>query len=654
MANPFMLLARVTLGALLVSSAARVHATPGELAPMSNLITASIPPVPQSLAQEVKRYNESRAAGFAGWHPKKVEMLITTRFGNTNQIHSVVQPMGMRRQLTFFDEPVGSAGFEPINGDFILFTRDQGGSEFGQIYRYDVKDGAITRLTDGKRSQNGNVGFTHKGDRIAYASTQRNGADRDIYIMDPRDPKTNHLVLQVQGGGWGLTDWSPDDKTLLIQEEISVNESHLYLFDVAAGQKSELTSRSESGVAYDHAAFSKDGKGVYLTSDKDFEFQRLGYMDLATKQVAYLTSDIHHDVSGFSLSYDGRSLLFIVNEDGPSRLYMMDTATRRYHPVAGMPAGYIAGASWHKDNRHVAITLTNARSPLDVYVLDVTDGRITRWTESELGGVMASELNMDELIHWKSFDGLELSGLYLKPAAKFTGRRPVIINIHGGPEAQSRPYFQGRNNYLLNELGVAMIYPNVRGSTGYGKTFVAMDNGKKREDSVKDIGALLDWIAQQPDLDPDRVMITGGSYGGFMTLACAVKYNDRIRCSVDVVGISNFVTFLQNTESYRRDLRRVEYGDERDPDMRAFLQEISPRTHADKITKPIFIIQGANDPRVPRTESMEMADTIRKNGGTVWYLEAKDEGHGFKKKSNADFQFYATILFIQQNLLGRK
>jgi dipeptidyl aminopeptidase/acylaminoacyl peptidase len=332
-------------------------------------------------------------------------------------------------------------------------------------------------------------------------------------------------------------------------------------------------------------------------------------------------------------------------------VYLMDVPTRRYRRVEELPTGVISGARWHRDNRHAGLVINSARSPSDVYVLDTANGTVRRWTESELGGIAAGELREPELIRWRSFDGLEITGFHYKPAARFIGRRPVIISIHGGPESQSQPVFLGRNNFLLNELGVAILYPNLRGSRGFGKTFLKLDNGRLREDAVRDIGALLDWIRTQPDLDPERVMVTGGSYGGYMTLAAAVHYNHRIRCALDVVGISNFVTFLENTESYRRDLRRAEYGDERDPEMRAFLQSISPLNHAAKITKPLFIVQGANDPRVPRSEAIQMVETIRRNGGPVWYLEGKDEGHGFRKKANADFQFYATILFVRQYLV---
>ncbi len=643
MRNPFRWLA--VAGVLVAGLQADV------LRPGSNLVVEGIPDVPLELVQEVKRYTEARSASFGGWHPERPEMLIGTRFGNTAQIHQVSSALGMRRQLTFFEEPVSSLGYDPVAGGFFLFSRDAGGSEFRQIYRYDFATGEATLLTDGGRSQNGGVAWSTAGDRITYGSTRRNGADRDLYVMNPREPASDRLLREMKGGGWSVRDWAPDDAQLLVYEYVSVNESHLWLLDPATGEMTEFTPRDRRGVAYGDAAFTKDGKGVLVTTDQDFEFKRLAYIDLATRETRYLTSGILSDVEGFSLSKDGRHLLFDVSESGLSRLYLMELENFGYRPIEQLPVGVIGAVSWHRDNRHVAISLNSSRSPSDIHVLDAATGEVTRWTESELGGLVADQLSEPELIRWKSFDDLEITGFYYKPAAKFTGPRPVIISIHGGPEGQSQPVFIGRGNYYLNELGVAIIYPNVRGSTGFGKTFVALDNGFKREDSVQDIGALLDWIAQQPDLDASRVMVTGGSYGGYMTLASAVHFNDRIRCSLAVVGISNFVTFLKNTEDYRRDLRRVEYGDERDPAMHAHLLKISPTTRAAEITKPLFIVQGANDPRVPRTEAVQMVETVRRNGSPVWYLEAKDEGHGFRKKANADYQFYSTVLFVKENLL---
>ena len=621
------------------------------ITPGNNLVIEGMSAIPKSVATGVKRYTESRAAGFCDWHPVKREMLIATRFGNVPQLHSVKMPMSDRKQITFFDEPVTNATYEPVNGDYFLFTKDVGGNEFSQIYRYDVKDGNITLLTDGKRSQNGGITWSNSKKWIAYTSTKRNGTDRDIYMMDPKNASTDKMILQVSGGGWGIGDWSADDKSLLIGEFISANESYIWMVDVATGTKTELTTRNEKGVSYRRATFSKDGKGVYLVTDKDNEFLRLCYLDLSSKKIVYITSKIPWDVDGFELSEDGKQIAFLTNEAGASKLYLMNTATRQYKEIKNLPIGLYGGISFHNNNKDLVVSVNSAQSPTDVYVLSTVTGKAERWTESEMGGIVASELRMPELIKWKSFDEKEISGFYFKPAAKFTGKRPVIINIHGGPEGQSRPGYQGANNYYLNEMGVAIIYPNVRGSSGYGKSFLLADNGMKREESVQDIGALLDWIAKQPDLDASKVMVTGGSYGGYMTLAVATKYNDRISCALDIVGISNFTSFLKNTESYRRDLRRAEYGDERDPAMAAYFEKIAPLNNAHKITKPLFIVQGGNDPRVPRTEAIQMAQKVRDNKGVIWYLEAKDEGHGFSKKNNTDFLRYASIQFINQYLL---
>jgi len=620
--------------------------------PAENLVVDGVPPIPATLRDEVRRYTESRSASLADWHPVSREILISTRFGNVAQIHRVAAPGGARAQLTFFEEPVTGASFQPVNGRYFLFTRDVGGNEFGQIYRHDLATGMSTRITDGGRSQNGGIRWSSRGDRIAYASTRRNGTDRDIYIMDPLAPATDRRLLELRGGGWGVSDWSPDDRNLLVGEYLSVNQSRVFLVDIASGNRTLLIPEGRDTVAYGGARFSRDGRGVYLTSDAGSEFAQLAYVDLASRRVTPLSASIKWDVEEFDLSEDGRSLAFVTNEAGVSRLYHMDTRSRRVRSLPGIPTGVIGGVEWHRNSRDLGFSVSSARSPSDVFSVNVGTGTLTRWTNSELGGISAAELREPSLIRWPSFDGREITGFYYRPAQRFTGRRPVIINVHGGPEGQSRPAFQGRSNYYLNELGVAIIYPNVRGSSGFGKSFIKLDNGVRREESVRDIGALLDWIAQQPDLDPRRVMVTGGSYGGYVTLAVATNYNDRICCSLDVVGISNFNTFLRNTESYRRDLRRAEYGDERLPEIRDYFERIAPINNASKISKPLFVVQGGNDPRVPRTEAEQMVARVKQNGTPVWYLMATDEGHGFRKKANVDYQFYATVEFIRRYLLG--
>ena len=626
------------------------------VAPNENLVVEGIPPVPAAVAEKADRYTNFRSALFTSWNPARREMLIATRFADTFQIHEVKSPGAARTQLTFYKDDVRSAQYPPKgDGAYFIFSKDVGGGEFYQLYRYDHATAAVTLLTDGK-SRNTDEHWSSSGKFIAYSSTRRTGNDTDIWLAEPahRDnPQTNHMLARLDGGGWAVADWSPDDSQLVVQEYVSANESYLWLMSASSGEKILLTTKGGAEkIAYGSAKFSKDGKGIYVTTDLDSEFQRLAYIDLATKKCIYLTSHIHWDVESFDVSPDGQTIAFTTNEDGQGVLHLLDTKTGKEKPAPSFPPGQVFGISWHPNGRELAFGLTQSRDATDAYSLDVTTGKVERWTHSETGGVNPANFPEAQLIHWPSFDGKSISGFYFKPPAKFTGKRPVIIDIHGGPEGQFRPGFMGRYNYFPAEMGVAMIFPNVRGSTGYGKTFVTLDNGFLREDSYKDINSLLDWIAQQPDLDASRVMVTGGSYGGFMTLAVATNYNDRIRCSLDIVGPSNLVTFLENTSGYRQDLRRVEYGDERDPKMRAFLEKIAPANNAANITKPLFVVQGKNDPRVPWTEAQQMVAVVRKNGTPVWFLMANDEGHGFSKKKNVDYQFYATILFIEKFLLN--
>ncbi len=622
------------------------------LPPGENLVVEGLPSVPAALVDRAGRYAEYRTAALLDWHPTRRTVLIGTRFADTVQVHEVAAPLGERRQLTFFADRVLGASFQPHRGDYFILSKDKGGNEFFQFYRQNLTDGATTLVTDGKSRNTGAVWST-AGKSIAYGSTRRNKNDVDFYLTDPAEPAGDKLLCENAGGGWMVADWSDDDKRLLAVESISINEGYVWLVDVASGKKTLVTPKgSTEKIAYEPVAFAKDGRSIYVLTDRESEFMRLARLDLESKRHTYLSSAIPWDVESARLSFDGNRLAFITNENGISRLRLLDTATDRELPVPELPTGVFGNLQWHESNRELGFVITSARSPADVYSLDLESGRVDRWTASETGGLDARLFVEPKLVKWKTFDGREISGFLYNPPARFTGKRPVIINIHGGPEGQSRPIFQGRNNYYLNELGVTILYPNVRGSAGYGKSFLKLDNGMLREGTYKDIGALLDWIATRDDLDSNRVMITGGSYGGHMTLAVAVRYSDRIRCSLDVVGISNLVTFLERTEGYRRDLRRVEYGDERDPQMRKFLESIAPLNHAAEIKKPLFVVQGKNDPRVPLSESEQIIETMRKNNTPVWYLMAQDEGHGFAKKKNADYQFYATILFIEKFLLG--
>jgi len=623
---------------------------PDIIIPGDNLTVEGVPPIARSLADGLRRYTEFRAAAFADWHPTRREMLIRTRFADTFQVHHVAFPGGDRRQMTFFPDTVSAASFQPATGDYFVFSKDTGGNEFSQNYRYDLEDGAITLLTDGASKNSPGV-WSNAGDRMAYTSTRRTGKDVDFYVINPADPSSDRLLAALEGGGWFPLDWSPEDTQILGMEYVSVNESYLWLMDAATGEKTPLTPKGDRKVSYGFGRFAADGQSLYVVTDKGSEFTYLASLDLITGGLTPLTPDLEWGLESIDVSLDGGKIAFVTNEDGISVLRLLDTQTGALIVPNGIPVGVLGGLCWHNNSQDLAFTLLSARSPSDVYSLNAGTGEISRWTRSETGGLNTALFSEPELVRWPSFDGRSISGFLYRPAAQFTGRRPVNIIIHGGPEGQARPGFLGQSNYSLNELGVALLYPNVRGSDGYGKTFLDLDNGFLREGSYQDIGALLDWIATQPDLDAGRIMVSGGSYGGHMTLAVSYLYSDRIACSLDIVGMSSLVTFLENTEGYRRDLRRVEYGDERDPEMRAFLERIAPITHAGEIRKPLFIIQGKNDPRVPASEALQMAETLRGNAVPVWFLMADDEGHGFVKKKNVEFQFYATVQFMQTYLL---
>ncbi|WP_033073806.1 S9 family peptidase [Sphingopyxis sp. MWB1] len=612
------------------------------------LVADGVPAVPADLAAATGPYLENRGAGFSGWHPSDRSMLISTRFANTAQVHRVAAPMGARQQLTFEAEPVRGASWAPKRADIMLVQKDIGGNEFYQIYA--LKNGKLELLTDGK-SRNSLSAWSKDGELVAYSSTRRNGRDTDLYVMDPRDPASARMVAQVEGGGWYLADFAPDKSWALVGQYVSVQKSNLYRLDLASGAMTPIGDHSKI-ISLGGATIAPDGT-IWVTSDEGSDFQRLGTLDLASGAFTPRGPTEQWDVDNFDIAEDGSFIAYVVNEAGMSKLRLFDPKSGGVRTVDTLPAGIIGGleiAPWGD----VGISFTSARSAADAYSVNPQTLAVTRWTASETGGLDVSGNVEPELVKVKSFDGLEVSGFLYRPdPAKFPGKRPLIMNVHGGPEGQSRPGFQGRNNYLLNELGVALFYPNVRGSTGYGKTFVSLDNGPfKREDSVKDMGAFLTYLAKDKSLDASRFGLTGGSYGGYMCYAAAIHYADKLRANLCVVAISNFVTFLENTQDYRRDLRRVEYGDERVPEQRAKLMEISPLTRAGEIRKPLFVVTGANDPRVPASEADQIVDKVRANGGTAWHLIGTNEGHGFAKKENADYAFWTSLLFWKDHLLN--
>jgi dipeptidyl aminopeptidase/acylaminoacyl peptidase len=625
-----------------------------------NLLLEDVPPIPAQVVEDLDRYQNVRSAAFLDWVDDGRGIYISTRFADVNQIHRVEGPGSARHQLTWHDDPVGEVKRQ-AGGSNVVFTRDAGGNEFSQIFRLNPHDGSATMLTDGE-SRNGAVVWDRQGSRLAYQSTRRNGASNDIWLMEPSDPSTAGVVLKSPDGTWwGAVDFTESGSRLLIQNYVSIADSRVHLLDLDSGSLKLLTGGGDSIGSNVPLGFDAGGEGYWLITDRSGEFRQLAWQSLAAgAEPEIITADIRWNVDGGALSHDRRRLAFHVNENGLSRLYLLDTRSRRYRPVSGIPAGVASGPGFSPDDRALAITLDTPQTPSDSFVLNLGDeplehGELVRWTASEIGGLDADQFVTPELIKYPTFD--EVNGAPRPiPAWVYRPRgdapAPVVISIHGGPEGQSRPSFNITYQMWLNELGVAVVVPNVRGSNGYGKSYLALDNGMKREDSVRDIGALLDWIAEQPDLDASRVAVYGGSYGGYMVLASAVHYSDRLRAAVDVVGISNFVTFLENTQSYRRDLRRAEYGDERDPQMRAHLEKISPLNNVSRIRIPMLIVQGQNDPRVPVSESEQMVNALRAQGQQVWYMNARNEGHGYKRKENRDIFQQATVLFLRKHLIA--
>jgi dipeptidyl aminopeptidase/acylaminoacyl peptidase len=637
------------VAALLLAACVPALANPSGTVPAPAALTRDgVPDVPGDLAAATRPYMEFRTAGFLSWDPRTKGMLILTRFADANQLHLVAEPGAARRQLTFEPEPIGGAAFSDGAGDVLLAFKDVGGNENFQAYR--VENGGLVLLTDGT-SRNTGARFSKDGALLGWASNARNGRDMDLWVMNPRDPASKRMVAERQGGGWGFADFFPDGRSALVREYRSIQDSSLWRLDLATGALEPLT-REKGPVSWGEAKVAPDGR-IFVTTDKRGEFQELGTLDPATGAFTRLGPPATWDVESFDISPDGRRIAVVTNEAGISRLRVLDSATGAVVSEPKLPVGVISGVEYSPWGE-LGFTLSSATSPADAWSVVPETGEVRRWTFSETGGLDPEQNREPELVSVRSFDGRDVSGFLYRPdPAKFPGPRPLLVNIHGGPEGQSRPGFQGRNNYLLAERGVAIFYPNVRGSTGYGKTFVSLDNGPwKREDSVKDIDAMVRHLKRDPGLDASRFGVTGGSYGGYMTYAAMTLYPEHWRAGLAIVAISDFNTFLRNTSGYRADLRRVEYGDERDPKQAAKLKEISPLGRADRIRVPLYVVTGANDPRVPASEADQMVAKVRGMGKEAWHLVAANEGHGFRRKENQDYQFWTSLMFWDRHLLG--
>jgi dipeptidyl aminopeptidase/acylaminoacyl peptidase len=638
-----LMLAAACAAALAVPAAAQ---SPAQVTTRQSgaLTLENVPEIPADLRERLDRYQDARSASFQDWLADG-SMLITTRFGETAQVHRVAGPGMARTQLTFFDEPISGVEAQPGAQRF-LYARDVGGSEYYQAYLRDLAGNETLVTEPGTRNES--FVFSDDGRLVAWARVGRGDPNYDIVVMDPANPSSRRVVHEGTGA-ISPVDVSPDGRTLLLQKYVSIAESHLYLLDLGTGAIRELNAQGEK-VAYGGGEFTPDGRKVVVLTDENSDVMRLMEIDVPGEGKVGLNEDGRWDINNFDLSKDGRVLAYSVNEEGFSRVVLRDFRTKRALPQPRLPKGVVTGLKFSPDGRKLAISMNTPTAAGDVWTWDLQAGRLDRWTYSELGGLDPATLVEPELIRYRSFDGLSIPAFVYRPKGPASGKRPVVIQIHGGPESQELPNFNPRRQAWVNELGAVVITPNVRGSEGYGKKYLSLDNAEKREDSVKDVGALLDWIATQPDLDPSRVAVVGQSYGGYMVLAVHAHYAPRLAGVIDLYGISDFETFLKNTEGYRRDLRRAEYGDERDPKMLEVFRRIAPIRMSQRMTKPMMVFQGANDPRVPKSESDQMVAQLRRQGTAVWYVVAADEGHGIQKKSNAEVVRAAEVLFLRRVL----
>ncbi len=637
---------RSLLFASLLASTATFAQSPVTTRQVGTATLENVPEIPAEVKESVQRYQNYREAIFRDWLPDG-SMLITTRFGATSQIHRVAAPGADRTQITFFDEPIADA--ETIPGtNRILFQRDTGGDEWFQLYTMGLAGQPVQLTEPGTRNQA--YAFSKDGKLLAWSRAIKGSGDYAILTADPANPASRRVVYQGTGA-IGVADVSSDNGKALLERGISNRETRLSLLDLTSGQATELAWSSDKPARYESARFARNGAGIIAITDLGSDVRRLVDIDVATgKRSPISPADLRWDVETYDIADNGTTFAYVVNEDGYSRIWLYDQASGRRSPIAGLPDGVLTGLNFSPDGQKLAISLSTAKSAGDVWVADLArNGTITRWTNSELGPIDPASLSEPQLIRFKSFDGLSVPAFVYRPAGlPADAKTPVVIDIHGGPESQTRPRWNPISQQMANAIGATVILTNVRGSDGYGTRYLNLDNGPKREDSVKDIGALLDWIATQPNLDKDKVAVYGQSYGGYMSLAVMTHYSDRLVGGVERYGISDFITFLNNTEAYRRDNRRAEYGDERDPAMRKVFERINPLANVTKIKKPMLVMQGANDPRVPKSESDQVVAGIRGNGVEAWYVVYSDEGHGFLKKHNNDLRREVETVFLKK------
>jgi dipeptidyl aminopeptidase/acylaminoacyl peptidase len=615
-----------------------------------NVKVEGMPAIPQSIADGLAPYTQFRSAQFQTWNPTKRQLVISTTFGDKPQLHLVDGPGRERRQLTWLaggiSQQNSSPAFDPADANTLVFAYDASGGEARSIWRYDFTTGEANLAVPAR------IRFTplwlRAGKWLVYDSNERNLKDKDLYIVDPRNPKTKRRLGDFTGQ-WSPHDASPDGKTIVANEVLSNSETYLWLVNVETGDKRALTPREGEKAFWSNARFSTDGKRVYAISDRGGDLRRIWRCDVTGTTWSVVTPATDN-VDSFAFSPDGTQIAIVFDRGATQELQLLDAGTFKRRTLPTLPSGLISNLMWCPGTHELAFDLVSVKAARDVYTIDASIGTLSRWTYSE-STFNTDALPAPEVVEWKSADGVTISGILYKPTQRFRGPRPVLVEFHGGPDDRAQPRFMGFRNYFLNSLGVALLFPNVRGSAGFGRKFAELDNGRGRDGVLQDVGAMLDWIGTRSDMDSGRIVFAGGSYGGWLALEAGIVYNDRIRGIIEAAGITDFITYLeQQQDPGRQATRRVEYGDERDPDMRQYLKSISPVTRASELKKPTLILHPGKDSRVPVAQAQELVAALKTNNTPVWYLEFADANHdNFPgSQSNFEFELETWILFLEK------
>ena len=597
---------------------------------------------------DIERYLNIRSAHGGSFAPDGERLAFLMNTTGTPQVWTLDGPGQWPVQRTFYEDRITFVDYSPERAE-LVFGKDQGGNERAQLYTLDTETGEITNRTQRPDAKHRWGGWDSEGERFAFASNRRDNTVFDIYVQD-REGTGDDAELVYAGDGWlSLSGWSPSDDRLIIQEAHSSFDQDIHVLDLETGEAEHVTPHDDRA-RFSSVEWGPAGDSLYLVTDRESDTLRLERLDLETGEYSVVEAGGEWNVGGVSIHHDSRRVAYSRNVDGYTDLTVGDLVEPdRIDPAAEpeLPKAVAGGVDWGPDGDRYTVTVTASSENTNIHVVDARSGESQRWTDASTAGIPRETFLEPQLVHYPTFDGREIPSFFSVPDHVPAGGAPVIVDIHGGPESQRRPSFRSLKQYFLNN-GYAVFEPNVRGSSGYGKAYASLDDVRNRMDSVKDLKAGVEWLHDHPDADNDRIVAYGGSYGGFMVLSALTEYPELWAAGIDVVGIANFVTFLENTSDWRRSLREAEYGSLEDD--REFLEEISPSNNINNIESPLFVLHGENDPRVPVSEAEQIVEDAREQGVPVRKLIFPDEGHGFSKLENRIEAYSAVVEFLDEHV----